>query len=314
MWSPSRRRLIKLLSLAVIGVLGFWNIYQVEAQAVTASDYILVNSNLTITVEPDTTTPVVVGIRNLTGQVWTPETLRLGTIFPTGDSDRPSVWRTDTWLSSTRVSLTAGNQPIRPNQVAVFSFTMKAPSYRGIYQESFMPLLEGERWLVGNPITLTFQVGEELLIQETTSDKEIRIYRDTQQANWLENGIVIATLPVSSGKSGYTTPAGNYRIINQFEEAYSSKYSLYMGHWKGLAKEGVGFAGYGMHSLAYWKIKNQPYPDGTIYNGRLYINHRVYEDVEHLGEPMSHGCIRFGINEARVMYDWAPIGTAVVVV
>lgn len=311
---PNWHRLIAISSVAVIGTLGFWNIYQADAQAMVNSDYVLANSNLEISAQPSTTIPIMVAVRNLTNQVWAPDKLRLGTVFSTGDTDRASNWKTETWLSATRIGPMAGSRPTYFNQIAVFSFTIKAPLYHGVYKEYFRPLIEGEQWLVGEPIVLTIRVGDGVQIQEVAPAKEVKIYRKTQQADWLENGVVVATLPISSGKSGYTTPAGEYTIINQFEEAYSAKYSLYMGNWMGIAKNGVGFRGYGMHSLAYWKIKHQPYPDGTIKNGRLYTNGRVYEDVNHLGEPMSHGCIRFGIQEAKVLYNWASVGTPVTIV
>jgi lipoprotein-anchoring transpeptidase ErfK/SrfK len=255
---------------------------------------------------------VVVPIKNTGSTSWDGSQLQLGTTYSTGDKNRPSIWQSPDWVSDTRIGLNQPNKLIKPGKIAEFQFTMQVPKFAGQYREYFQPVL-GDSWLVGEPIVIQIQVGDGVTVQSVET-KEIQIYRASQQTNWLENGYIVATLSVSTGKSGYTTPSGRWRIYNRFEEAYSAKYKLYMGNWLGIAKEGVGFKGYGMHSLAYWKIAKPPYPDGTIKNGRLYVNHRVYEDVLHLGKPMSHGCIRNSIDAARVLYGWAPNNTLVTVI
>src|SRR3989339_674895 len=35
------------------------------------------------------------------------------------------------------------------------------------------------------------------------------------------------------------------------------------------------------------------------------------EGVDHLGKPVSHGCIRLGVGDAEFLYNWAPMGTEV---
>lgn len=305
-------RLTRGMLLLLVGSLGFWNIYTAQAQSERPADYVLGSSSIKLLTQPGAMLPVIVPVRNTTGSVWDGGQLQLGTMFSTGDRDRPSVWKTSDWMSDTRIGLRDRYTFVAPNQVAGFSFTMKAPDRSGWYHEYFQPMLNGQ-WLAGEPIVIEIQVGDVLQVQSAAA-KEIRIYRKQQVGEWLENGYVVASLPISSGKPGYTTPAGKYTIINHFEEAYSQKYRLYMGHWMGLSKEGVGYQGYGLHSLAYWKIAKQPYPDGTIKNGRLYLANRVYEDVLHLGKPMSHGCMRFPIAAAEIMFNWAPDGTSVTVV
>lgn len=305
-------QLLRGLTLTLVGGLGFWNIYSAQAQSVTPTDYLLASSPINLITQPTSSLPVVVPIKNTSSTPWEAGQIQLGTIYSTGDKDRPSIWKATDWQSATRISLPDTTRRVMPNQVIEFHFTMQAPARVGQYREYFQPILGGA-WLAGAPIVIQIQVGDELSVQSVV-DKQVKIYRKEQNADWLEHGYIVATLPISSGKAGYTTPKGNYTILNHYEEAYSSKYSLYMGNWMGLTREGYGFQGIGMHSLAYWKIAKQPYPDGTIKNGRLYLKNRVYEDVLHLGKVMSHGCIRFGIAEAAVLYGWAPNGTPVTII
>lgn len=311
----SWRRLAVVGGMTIIGGLGFWNIGWAEAQATSVTDYALASQNLEILTQPATTIPVVVAVRNLSGQAWPADQLRLGTIFSSGDTDRPSVWRSDDWLSDTRIGLSNQSQPIYPSQVAVFSFTIKSPVYRGLYREYFRPLLEGSKWLTGDPVVLDIQVGNDVEIQEATPVKEIQVYRSTQQMNMLENGYVVATLSVSSGKAGYTTPAGQYKIMNHIANAYSSEYELWMPNWMAITSDKYGFKGYGLHSLPYWTVNPARYTEGEIYpGGRLYTQGRLYEGFSHLGTAVSHGCVRTGIRESEILYNWAPDGTPVLIV
>lgn len=49
---------------------------------------------------------------------------------------------------------------------------------------------------------------------------------------------------------------------------------------------------FGIHELPVW-------PDG------------IKEGENHLGTPVSHGCVRLGVGPAEFLYNWTPIGTPV---
>lgn len=305
--------LVKWGGLVTVGVLGFWNIYQADAQLISPIDYVLNGSAIIVHTQPEAVTPMTVSVRNTSSVTWDSATLQLGTIFPTGDKERASIWKTPDWLSATRIGLGGERRKIFPNRATEFNFTIKAPERVGLYKEYFQ-LVSGAQWLVGDPIAITITVGDVLEVQSTTA-KEVRIYRKSQVGEWLEGGFVVATLPISSGKSGYTTPAGKYTIMNHIPDAYSSEYDLRMPNWMGLSSERYGFRGYGMHALPYWKVKPTKYEEGKVYaGGRLYTKGKLYEGYSHLGRAVSHGCVRWGIAEAAILYNWAPNGTPVVIV
>ena len=94
------------------------------------------------------------------------------------------------------------------------------------------------------------------------------------------------TFPVSSGKPGMYTPTGHFVIDGKHKRAWSS-YGLWMPWWMSLQH---GY--FGIHELPEW-------PDGTK------------EGEDHLGTPVSHGCIRLGVGPAEKLYHWAPVGTPV---
>ena len=74
-----------------------------------------------------------------------------------------------------------------------------------------------------------------------------------------------------------------------------------------------GFFGYGLHALPHWKVSQGNRVEGEIVNGRLYTQGKLYEDYAHLGKPMSHGCVRVGIEASQALYDWAPNNTPVTI-
>jgi lipoprotein-anchoring transpeptidase ErfK/SrfK len=100
------------------------------------------------------------------------------------------------------------------------------------------------------------------------------------------NGEVLRSTPTSTGRRGYETPTGEYRVVNKAPKAYSEKYEAWMLHWLGLTRDG----GYGIHGL-----------EGSSYE-RL------------LGRVASHGCIRVSRDFAREAYSRVSIGTPVTIV
>jgi lipoprotein-anchoring transpeptidase ErfK/SrfK len=105
-----------------------------------------------------------------------------------------------------------------------------------------------------------------------------------------EDGKALDSYPVSSGKAAMPTPPGNYQIHNKAPRAYSKEFSLYMPNWMAFVADGK----MGIHELPEW-------PGG------------YKEGANHLGVPVSHGCIRLGVGPAKRVYDWAEIGTPVIV-
>jgi lipoprotein-anchoring transpeptidase ErfK/SrfK len=92
---------------------------------------------------------------------------------------------------------------------------------------------------------------------------------------------------VSSGVNNSTTK-GEYVIANKALKAWSS-YGLWMPYWLGIKN-----TRFGIHELPIW-------PNG------------YREGSDHLGKPVSHGCVRLGIGSAKIIYDWAEIGTPVTI-
>lgn len=310
-WLQTKLLLTGVLAVVMpISTFGYFK-YVSAAPTISGLDYAISEKPESLSMAKGEKRMINIVVQNVSSATWDPEVVALRTVYTTGDLNRPSIWAGSGWTDNTKINwVEPGN--VLAGKKATFSFELVAPEYSGWYKESFKLVADGYGELKGADLSLVIKVGSPVAIQ-SADGKEIVVYRSSQQSNLIENGYVVATLPISSGKSGYTTPAGTYHIFNHAEESYSQRYKLYMSNWMGLVREGGGYEGYGLHSLAYWKTTRPIYPDGTVKDGRLYVGNRVYEDAVHLGTPMSHGCVRYGINESGVVFSWAADGTKVVV-
>ncbi len=123
-----------------------------------------------------------------------------------------------------------------------------------------------------------------------TEGKYIDINLATQIMTIFENGNNKGTFLISSGKPGMNTPKGAHQIYNKHPRPWSKKYGLYMPYWMAITPSGK----YGIHELPEW-------PSG------------YKEGQNHLGIKVSHGCVRLGVGPAEKIYNWAEIGTPVIV-
>lgn len=120
--------------------------------------------------------------------------------------------------------------------------------------------------------------------------KYLDINLSTQIMTLFENGKLINSFLISSGKKGMDTPKGEHKIYNKSLRPWSKKYSLFMPFWMAITPDGK----FGIHELPEW-------PGG------------YKEGKNHLGIPVSHGCMRLGVGPAETVYNWAEIGTKVIV-
>ena len=127
----------------------------------------------------------------------------------------------------------------------------------------------------------------------STSTKElttrIEVSLKKQELTFFVSDQAWKIFSVSTGRPGYKTPTGKFSIINKNPKAWSKAYGLWMPYWLGL-----GNGSFGIHELPVW-------PGG------------YREGADHLGKPVSHGCIRLGIGPARYIYDRVKVKTEVLI-
>jgi hypothetical protein len=93
---------------------------------------------------------------------------------------------------------------------------------------------------------------------------------------------------VSTGKSGYGTPPGKYKILTKVPKTTMSGY-------------------YGPDNPNNYNLPNVP---SVMYFYKGYAIHGAYWHWK-FGTRVSHGCVNLKIPDAKMMYDWAIVGTQV---
>ncbi len=122
------------------------------------------------------------------------------------------------------------------------------------------------------------------------------VYDRTAQRVWLveADGSLYDTYPVS-GRATFPRP-GSYEVFSKSRWSSSPKTPVTMEHMVRFVKGTAGLLDVGFHSIP-----------------RTYGNHPI-QTIEELGQPRSAGCVRQDDAKAVQLYDWAPIGTPVVVI
>ena len=112
----------------------------------------------------------------------------------------------------------------------------------------------------------------------------------SQQALWAyEDGAVVRSTYVSTGKEKFRTPSGLFFVNSK----------LPVQDMEGV----IGGEYYNVPQV----------PDVMYFTDRGHALHGTYWH-DNFGTPMSHGCINLPMDVADWMYDWAPLGMPVLIV
>ena len=111
------------------------------------------------------------------------------------------------------------------------------------------------------------------------SGHRVEVLLDRQLALVIDAGQVTRILDISSGKPGFDTPAGSFRVTRKEQRSWSVPYKVWLP-WASYFVGGVAF--------------------------------HEYPDVPPV--PASHGCVRVQRWDAQSLYNQTPIGTPVTVI
>ena len=125
--------------------------------------------------------------------------------------------------------------------------------------------------------------------QETYSSLEkleantwIDINLTTHTMTLWENNSIQATFPISGGKEETSTPLGDYKISSKVRK---------------MTMSGPGYSTPNIEYVSWFKFN--------------YAIHSAYWHDEFGKANVSHGCVNSRVDDARYVYEWAPIGTKV---
>jgi lipoprotein-anchoring transpeptidase ErfK/SrfK len=124
------------------------------------------------------------------------------------------------------------------------------------------------------------------------SGQRILIDLSEQHLYAYQGEVLVYSFVASTGMAGSRTMPGSFRVLDKIPNAYASTWNLQMPYWLGI----------------YWAgpLENGIHALPILSNGQ-----RLWEG--YLGTPVSYGCVILGTEEARLLYEWAQVGTPVVI-
>jgi lipoprotein-anchoring transpeptidase ErfK/SrfK len=134
-------------------------------------------------------------------------------------------------------------------------------------------------------------VGEDTKWIEADLSKQI-VYLHKGERN------IVKRYAVSSGKPGTPTVRGTYRIYKKI------KLHDMRGDWNPETKE-WGYVTPNVPWTSYFTA-------GYAFHG-AYWNPQVNIPIDEKRVPRSHGCVNMRVKDAKYLYNWAAVGTPVIV-
>jgi lipoprotein-anchoring transpeptidase ErfK/SrfK len=149
------------------------------------------------------------------------------------------------------------------------------------------------------------KVNATLVKQATPDNTHIVVSIPKQRAYLMIGDQIVADAPVSSGKRGHESPAGNMRVLGKDPNHHSTLYGDFVDNAGRVVRAGVS-------------ARIDSAPSGTHFAGatmKWFL--RLTEDGVGMhigilpGYPASHGCIRESPEGAKLFYDHVKVGTPV---
>ena len=125
---------------------------------------------------------------------------------------------------------------------------------------------------------------------EATSKKEIQVFLERQILVALEDGEEVYSFDVVTGREEKETTVGKYKIFRKHKKYTSKAYGSEMPYTMFFTEDGKAIHGTQMATL------------------RSYLHSYLTESVG------SAGCVGLTDDNAKALFDWAPVGTVVVVI
>ena len=139
-----------------------------------------------------------------------------------------------------------------------------------------------------------------------TGEPSIAIILSEQRAHFFKGKTEVGQAVISSGKKGFETPTGDFKVIQRDRNHFSNLYGEFVDETGEVVQRNVDVS------------KQQP-PEGASFQGaKMPFFLRFHGGTGmHAGRlpgyPASHGCVRLPRFMAEHFFEHAPIGTPVTV-
>jgi len=242
-----------------------------------------------------------------------------------------SLDRQSAFLNGNRVMIK--DEKIDPGQIAAFEFEVTAPEAADIYREFFALVIENRTWMKDSEIMVDFHVGNTVESEEDvakkaelipismkfseldlSAPKSLEVDLSEQKMYVRIGDKLIRVFRTSTGKADTPTPTGNYDIEFKQQVRIAGGGTPYiMPKWQAFYK-GAGI--HALPSLGNAKLRHrilQLEPDEEAPTEWFQDDSLWTEAVDHIGRPVSHGCVRLLPDDAAFVFDFTDVGTPIAI-
>ena len=135
---------------------------------------------------------------------------------------------------------------------------------------------------------------------------KIVVHISEQRAYFFKGKVVVGETTVSTGKPGFSTPPGQYRVVWKNKDHISTRFGDYVDDFGNVVKSNVDSRKDSRPKGSRFDGARMPY--AMFFRGG-YAMHQGYVPPF----AASHGCIRLPNGVAEIFFDNAPLGTQVIV-
>ena len=221
----------------------------------------------------------------------------------------PSIEKPDnSAISKTTVRMDVGQMRVDAGEIVSFTFWAKADEDPSVYREFFAPYIEGGDYFRDAEFKIDIYTGVTNESAPELRKKLLYVYRSMEVNDMQIDGnrsvdidlseqklqlkiddYVVREFPISSGKAGTPTPTGNFRVMlkNEVRIAHESPHYI-MPKFQMFTAMGAG-----LHALP--SLGN----DGGVF---------WTEARNHMGRPVSHGCVRMLPEDADFAFEFTAVG------
>lgn len=140
-------------------------------------------------------------------------------------------------------------------------------------------------------------IAKKSTIPKIKKGKYIDVNLEAQITTLFEGGVFVENFINSAGAKDTPTPKGEFQIYNKHPYALSNLFQVYMPYWMAFTPDGE----YGFHDFPVWPEGHPDKPKG----GK--------ESEINIGKSVSPGCVRHSEKNSEKIYNWAEVGTKVVI-
>lgn len=169
--------------------------------------------------------------------------------------------------------------------------------YKIIFDEwlRYPERLKGDWYVSANYVKVLYDEGDRTIWEDdysTTTNKTITVDRSDQRLYAFEGNELFMEIPISTGLELTPTPRGTFTVYKKTPSRYMQGPLPNLKDRQVYDLPGVPWNLYFTHG-------------GAVIHGAYWHNS--------FGSPYSHGCVNVEPDLARKLYDWAPLGTKVIV-